>query len=416
MDIFLFILGIYFLLKSRYAYVLSIIVVLTTAYLQLPVDSKYLNVLFEHNVSDLGLLLYLCFFVKIVGKYGISTQFILVKYVNIFFLFILLNGFYDYINGVSISDILRYERKWILLSIVYIAPFIEEKDIIKSLKVVYNITLLCCLLLIFQRLTGLVLIEMRFDIGRGTKPPSYSIYCAVIALINMWNFKFGKRLLHSFIFILPIILNLKMTYSFSVFGIYMLYVMLASKWSLQRKIAISICFVSISLLFLLSSSSFNERFFRMTQEVNTIRNYEASGNFSYRILHAKERLEYISSDPIMLLRGIGYVSESNFSHNTFALGTYNSESNTYAQLDTGDIVWSLLFVRLGLLGTLFYLLIYFSLIRIFYKYRDRNIFNAYWFSLLVVFLVFTSLGNALIGHDDFFIYPILFAKLNFCLR
>lgn len=416
MDIFLFLIGVYFLLKGRYAYVLSIVVVLTTTYLQLPVNSKYLNVLFVHNVSDFGLLLYLCFFGKLVRKYGITTKFVITKYVNMFFLFIILNGIYDYVNGVNIGDIIKYERNWVLLSIVYIVPFVKEKDILKSLKIIYNITLLCCLLLIFQRLTGVELIELRFDTGRGTKPPSYSIYCAVMALINIWKFKQGKRLLHSLIFILPIILNLKMTYAISVFGIYILYILLASKWSFKRKLVVSIGFVSLSLFFLFSFSSFTERFFNMTQEVSTIKKYETSGNFSYRILHTRERLEYISSDPMMLLRGIGYVSETNFNRNIFTLGTYDSDSNTYAQLDTGDIVWSLLFVRLGLLGTLFYLLIYFALIRVFYRYRDRNIFNAYWFSLLIVFLVFTSLGNALIGYDNFFLYPILFAKLNFYLK
>lgn len=412
MDILLLIAGVFFLCRGKYSYVLTIIMVLTTAYLQLPIvsDNFFRNFLFPHNVQDAGLLLYMLFFIDIARRKGFTTKHPLTKYVHVFFLFLVFSGIYDIIRGTSAGDVIKYWRYWLLLSIVYIAPYISRTTVMQSFRQLFNITFWCSLLILFQRYTGITLIEMKdlSVVGRGIKPPSFSIYCAVLCLINFWKQSLLKRVFYFLVIMMPIILCLKMTYALSVAGIYLVYVFVASSWSSGKKIALSAVFAFGLVCFLVFNEKFSDRLIGMTREVSTIDSEEVSGNFSYRILHATERFDYIAADPVRLIRGLGFVSEQNFVNPIFIIGQYDPERDRITQLDTGDIAWSLLFLRLGVAGTILFLIFYLKIVRLYYKRSKESELNAYFFSMMTVFLVFTSLGNALITYDDFYVYPLLF--------
>lgn len=63
MDIVLFLIGISCLFRYNQTWVLSIIFILCSTYLQLSIeDPLFNNVLFVHNVNDLGIILYVLFF------------------------------------------------------------------------------------------------------------------------------------------------------------------------------------------------------------------------------------------------------------------------------------------------------------------------------------------------------------------
>lgn len=153
---------------------------------------------------------------------------------------------------------------------------------------------------------------------------------------------------------MPIALNMKMTYAISVLLILFTFILFRSGLAMAKNNG-SAFVIIISFGFLGISDKFANRLTGMVQETNTISSGQSSGNFSYRILHAKERLDYITKNTVTAVRGIGYVSEANYHHKTFKFGCYNRERNRVDQLDNGDIMWSNIFVRVGLLGCLFYL-------------------------------------------------------------
>lgn len=160
---------------------------------------------------------------------------------------------------------------------------------------------------------------------------------------------------------------------------------------------------------LYTSASFSERLTSVVAETGDISQEENSGNFSYRILHAQERWKYIKKDPIMLTRGFGYLHEKNLKKQIFIFGVY--QNGQQQQLDTGDIVWTLFFIRLGLLGIFLYIHMYISIFKQYYKKRDRKICLLFA-SMMISYLVFTSLGNCIISYSYFFVYPILFLNLT----
>lgn len=412
MDIILFILGLFFLIRKRYEYVLAIIVLLATTYLQVPLDQKYFNVFFPHNVSDTGLLLYIIFWLKIAIKFGVTKTHPFTKFFNIFFLFIFLSGCYDYYNNVPIGDIIRFFRNWIFLTFIYIVPYIKHDWIINSLKIIFQITAIISCILILQHFTNIDIIDVRFDEGRGTKPPSYSIYCAAICLINIWNYSLLKRSIYFIIFLLPILLNLKLTYAISIFLIYIIYIFFISNISFIQRLTISLLFIIASLGALAFNESFSDRLQNTFQEINTVESKDVSGNFSYRLLHSYERFDYIIQEPMTFLRGIGFISEKNNNKKLFDLGVWNEEKMEVNQFDTGDIAWSILFIRLGIIGTIIYLYMYFKIIKYFLRYKNKK-YISYTLSVMLVFLCFASFGNTLITSSDFFIYPILFTNLYF---
>mgnify|MGYP000097835865 FL=1 len=412
MDFAIFFVGLFCLLFRKYSYAIAIIIFLASTYFQLPLDPKYQNFLFAHNTSDLGILLYICFFATIALKYGVTFSHPIIKYVHYFYVFLACSALYDIFSGVAILDVITYLKNWIFLSVVYISPYINDLYKTKGFRIIYNLCLLCCLLILIQRFSGIEFFSMRVLEGRGIKPPSYSIYCAALCLINVWNDNKLRRCIHLIIFILPVILNLKMTYAVSIFAIYIVYLMSSSLISKMKRVVIGGVFLLSAMVVLVVNDSFQERFFSTASEINTISNDEVSGNFSYRLLHSYERCIYILKEPITFIRGIGFISEENFNKSIFELGVWNSKKDDVAQLDTGDIAWSIFFVRLGFIGLFFYLLMYFKLMNSFKPYMNVSKWASYFFSVMLIFICFTSFGNTIITTGDFFILPFLFSRMQ----
>lgn len=205
---------------------------------------------------------------------------------------------------------------------------------------------------------------------------------------------------------MPIALNMKMTYAISVLLILFTFILFRSGLAMAKKITAVLFVIIISFGFLGISDKFANRLTGMVQETNTISSGQSSGNFSYRILHAKERLDYITKNTVTAVRGIGYVSEANYHHKTFKFGCYNRERNRVDQLDNGDIMWSNIFVRVGLLGCLFYLCFFGFLMKMYYENRSHSDYYTLWFSYLLITILFTSLGNETMWYGYFFMYPI----------
>ena len=408
LTILLFLLGLIFLLKKREAALLTVIYILSSTFLQLQIYDGPLMTISGVNTSDVGLLLYIIYFAKIAGKHKLKISNKIQMLVTIFFIFLIVNGIFDimYYN-TSVGDVIKYIKGWSLLSVVYIYPYIKIEDTLNCLKQLYNITLFACLFV-----TVSMLLKLDFGIlwileDRGIKPPPDCMWFAPMAFFNMWNKGKIKSFIEALIFIIPAVMFLKMTYAITVVLVFAFIILMKKNTSMATKIVLgAVMCISISV-FLTMNSSFNERMTGMMAETNNISQGESDGNFSYRIMHAQERFDYISNDPVMLWRGMGYIHERNLKKTLFVFGTNGGES----QLDTGDIAWSLFFIRLGMIGLLLYLLMYLNIIKQYYKNRHKDI-CLLLAAMMITYLTFTSLGNAIIAYDYFFMLPILL--LNLC--
>ena len=409
MDILLFVVGLFSLCRNKLALTITIIYVLCSTYMQFNiVDPLFVNVFFVHNVCDLGLILYVLMLAKLVITYGVSLYGPMQKSVTVFFIFLLLNGLYDvFLCETSIGDAIRFLRSWIPLTIVYVKFGISTDIAERSFRQLGLFTVIMSAIVLVQIVTPIQLIKFDQIDGRGIKPPITSIIFGAFYLLDYWKMSRLHRFAASLLCVVPMLLNLKMTYTISVLLIVLIAVLFSKKVGNGMKIFYLATVLSFSFVFLSLDNRFSDRLLNMYAETETISSGETSGNFSYRILHSMERLRYITASPDTAIRGIGYVSETNYTHETFTLGVYNDEKGRVDQLDNGDILWSNVFVRVGLLGLALYLWMYGRLMNIYIRNRYADRKNSMWFAYLLVSLLFTSLGNDTMWYGYFFLYPIL---------
>ncbi len=417
MDVALFIFGLIQLFRGKYDWVLAIIILLSSSYLQLNTEAAG-NVMFpfKHNVNDTGLLLYLMFFAHITMSKGIVFQHRLTNYVLLFYVFIILSGIVDVYFNVPIVDVIKFSRHWIYLTLIWILPHIRFVHIFKALKIILYITLGMCLVLFFQRIMGLDLIGRQFSfevdgarIDRGVKPPIYVIPFILLLLSNIFKYKALKKWIFVFILFLPIILSMKMTYFITVLGGYIIFLFLSGKLSIKNFLPYFLTGTIVLILFFSLNKTFTYRLLNVINQTENIKTAEVKGNFSFRILHTLERTEYILQNPLSSFRGIGFISESNFNKNVFEIGLPNDDGEV-TQLDTADIAWSLLILRFGLLGLTIFLLLYFKLIKELNRHHTTicMVMSAY----MLASFFFGSLGNSVIVSSYFYIIPLLFTKIR----
>lgn len=101
--------------------------------------------------------------------------------------------------------------------------------------------------------------------------------------------------------------------------------------------------------------------------LNTIDAFD--NNLIYRIGHLLERYEYVMSVPLGWLFGIGMISDNSplASRLPFVIGLKSEVTGQIVQIDTGDLVYSLLILNLGIVGMILYLIVFIKFLIFFYK-------------------------------------------------
>jgi hypothetical protein len=149
----------------------------------------------------------------------------------------------------------------------------------------------------------------------------------------------------------------------------------------------------------------------VTGNIDTVEfDMEDLGNstFTFRILHLLERNQYILEHPKAMFLGAGLIPEdSKMVEKTFdfKIGLVEELTGNAVQIETGDISYSVLFLRLGYVGTFLYLLLIIYLMIFFYKKRD----NRYaFFSFLYLMLTFgDSFFSANLLHPVTYLLPLI---------
>ena len=132
------------------------------------------------------------------------------------------------------------------------------------------------------------------------------------------------------------------------------------------------------------------------------------GNLAFRIGHLHERASYILEDPARWPIGIGMIhEESEAAANLgFRVGLLSVERGGVVQVDTGDIAWSILIVKTGVIGVI--ALLYF----LYRSYRYAGSINssesAVFQGACLYFIITSIFGNS-------FASPSLMMQLMFFL-
>ena len=150
---------------------------------------------------------------------------------------------------------------------------------------------------------------------------------------------------------------------------------------------------------------FNDAFKEIAGIEQSSKNLDTEGNMTFRLYMLIERYQYIRNNTQFYAFGIGNVIEQNFP-TTFTIGLYDEEMQRPTQLDTGDISWTLIILRLGMIGLIIYLCFIFRFILFKHQIpKDKLLIatKAYLISNLLII----SFAGSYFARGEFWIMPII---------
>jgi len=414
MDIIVLIISMFLLYKRKLSLVLFSLILLTTNYLG--AGTNFSEFPFLHNVSDAGLILYLVlsFFLLKNNNFKIPKT-LLSKYIIIIYTFLFVSIVVDLIfNGIDLLSIVKTSRHWIFLSCIWIFYYIPDKEVKKLIKYLFNALIIISVIMLIEYFFDIQLLgrEVKteylnpgFLITRGSIPSVFIMFFILLLFSRYFNFK--QKIKYIYISIFSAVLITSMIRSWflaTVIGILLVFI-------LQEKLKLKNLFAGIILtagliLLVTTNPIIQERFSQGLEDVQSFSlKSNVQGNFSLRILQLAERLNYISQSFQHTIFGVGNITEYNFP-NIFVIGL-RDDSGRVTQLDTGDIAWSLLFLRLGLLGTVIYIFYYVSILIRFYRFRLKNPVAVTMFSYLFVTFFIVTFASSDIASGQFWLFPVI---------
>lgn len=128
-----------------------------------------------------------------------------------------------------------------------------------------------------------------------------------------------------------------------------------------------------------------------------------------------ERLQYVLLKPITTLFGIGFLTEDSRLTDLlrFNIGLPD-EANNVVQVDTGDIIWSVMILQFGIAGIVFFIIYYASFLIKFLVFKENAI--AQIGILFIVILFITSFYGTAILQPYTTVMLMLFVAYTFILK
>jgi hypothetical protein len=338
------------------------------------------------------------------------------RYVNILFLFLLLLLFYSVlVQQVQLPVAIRVFRNYTFIILVYLFCELDEKDIKKIFRLVACFTALASVIYCLQLVAGRSLLNNLLDdysnldlqINNGLVR-YYNIPILgtpVFFLLLADKSVVGRKF--SWMLLLPvscaILLSQHRNLLLAIIACCLIYYIIRNNMGILKVSLVLL--VSAGVLLGINSITGNRfgegasdltSLFKNGITENDVRMADVNllSTDEFRFYHFYERISYVLETPARSIFGIGLISEDSRAAKDlhFNIGLPN-DSRDVTQIDTGDIVWSLLVMHLGLLGTLLFILMYTDLLRRMWRTRnDPKMMAAFLFILTLLFTSFYGMG------------------------
>lgn len=419
-ESFLIIFAIIQLIRNRIAPVIAIILCFFESYSFS--GESISNLLFEHNYSDVGLFLMLLLLINLISRRknthdsplkGLQKN--LIIFFSFYFLLVIIDLLF---NNIHFSSEIRMLRQWTCLILIWFVKYIKPVEVKNLLYYLLFISVGISLVFIFEYFTNSDITGAIRSLNKTRASVPWILSLLVFCLLLNNFYSINSFLKWTFIAIIGV--EVLFTASRSLFIAYSLSAIIIlflfdSKINLKKFLYVAL--IAGGIVFLFSSDNvLTRRFLGAQQEVSNLgsSNAKVSGNFSFRVLLLNERIEYINKNLQYAVFGIGNVQEKDFHNKVFKIGMRkgNRHRGDIVQLDTSDIAWAVLILRLGYLGTFIYIgLFYIKTIWHYRKYRNQKGSFATAVYLAINLLV-VSITYSYITNSFFWVLPILMLRLT----
>lgn len=411
MDILLILLALLFIALKKTEWVLVIIMALCTDLFHAGSIVEHTFILPQQTDGALFLIILLLLFRSTAPMDYPEEYWKLNRFLYIFGGYLLLVTVIDiFFNHVVLLSIIRTSRHWLFFLFLYIAYHFQRETIQKALQITLYLVTFVSGWMLFEHLIGVDIFFESFVDSLGmhrAKLPTYlALFFSFLVFVNYFQFSKTKQ----YLFLGILLLSQLMTATRSIALALFLGVAICVYFCAEKK-AMALCklvgVVLVSFMIVWSIPALKTRFVAAQEEMSEMRagSREVEGNTTFRLLVLAERYEYLTTKTQYYLFGVGNVWDRDFP-NIFEIGLYDEERGRAVQLDTGDIVWPLIILRLGMIGLVLFILGYLGVIKLFFKTKENPLSIATIAYLLSV-LLFTSFAGSYCGRGDFWILPML---------
>lgn len=317
-------------------------------------------------------------------------------------------------NAETFGFALKVVRKEFLLLSYFVFRNYSYQSLIKTFKAVFVITFFVNILFVIQFFTSYPLLSsaMNFKGGIAGFPrihlvPAFNIVFLLYAFITQYKFKL--KIPFIFLSLLVQFMSMNRTPIFSLAIVLIIYFIVER--DLKKIITIAVIgflLFPVSSFFLEARTQGNSSSLediKSAFSMNSVNDYSNDlGTFSFRIAMLLERIDYLEKRPQYALLGVGCLHEdSPISQKAFnfQITPYKAdESGNYVirqNIDTADIMWTPVLLRYGIVGVILYIILIYSSITNFFKYRNES--DVYMLAFLyLIFLLISSFSSLGIGN------------------
>lgn len=344
-----------------------------------------------HNIADTANILLLILIVKL-SKRQINRTELPIKSIKrgvvFFMLFLLVAILVDIlINEMPLVSQFKMIRSWIPILLLLFVNKIDIKEAYSFARYLIITTLIFSIIYILEfylqvDITGAI---RTLNGARASLPWPLALLCFAFFLFSKMGFSSNFRLLFFAVLFFNIVICGSRSFFISYVVVFLLYY-LTTRFSVKKLLVVAVIAASITVVFN-TDNILSKRFEESKSDIASLQagTGEVEGNLSFRLLLTLERLMYICESPQYVCFGIGNVEERNITKPLFYIGLPREDGLVY-QIDTGDIAWSLAFLRWGIIGTIIYISIfYFRFLHYFYVYRRNTM------SMAIIYFLITEL-------------------------
>jgi len=412
MDIILLTAGIAALFFNSTSTSIVIMFALLTSYFQL--GSNLSEVIVNHSVSDCGLILFFIIWLYnyIRRKPGRTKDFTELKNsIFVFACFLSVAILFDLaLRGTGIVSEIQTYRHWLLLILaVPFASYMEISALKKAITGIFCLSVIATIIILADTFLSLDLLnkdtlEYMDEDGtiyaRGAIPTTFCTFYLLLSITRYGDISSKYRYLSFFLFFLSIISSMiRSMFISSLIGVLMV-LFFVNRVKIKGLIRWGLLFIVI-FLFVSSSGGFVNRLTEGFRDIISMTEHgasiEESGTFNFRIMLLEERAGYVLSSIDKFLFGIGGIKETDF-HPIFKIGLQG------AQLDTSDIAWPLLLLRLGYVGTILLLWIWYRMFGLLFKSKSILGMTGWVYMVINILLSFCS---SFVANGAFWLFMIL---------
>ncbi|MEN0054756.1 MAG: hypothetical protein AAGC65_13865 [Mucilaginibacter sp.] len=420
----------YTLYQKRYAENLFILFLQVTACFQIvPVSLINLNPIITKPYDWVSLILV----ITLIKDYQyISLRKHIILPLKLYLGFIIFMAFYSiFFLGIEVKVVVSVFR----LYLFFIAPVLflryDYKVIEKVVGWIATMITFCCFIFILQAITGkAILSALQTDnvitkekvggFSRFYNLPYFTIFM-LMYYVKKLTVKFDVKLL-----VYAIIIFTAIVVSFNRNSLVTAIIGIIAVFFHNRKLKVTdialLVFSGWFLLFIISqiqSKRLNQGFSDVQSFSNSISLNDVSSNSDvgelsttqFRALHFYERFVYVTNKGLKTtLLGIGMANENSaiVKKLSFLIGLVDDQNHT-TQIDTADIVWSILLLQTGIIGMVLFTWVFVGYIKFFLKHRKFTF--SYLSAIYLIALLFTSF----FGIEITFAPVILFFSMMYVL-